>query len=213
MRSASRAGNGLARRDRHGKRQRGGEGHDAAHSGPGQDKRAGRARPARGRRSCGAKTVPKMNSARTATRTRRHGGADADQTNRQRRGDGPQEQGNFEAHDDEDESVQEEGDRLPHGAPGQPRVGAHDARAAVPEVQAGGDRRDHSGGAEPVGRKKSRVRGQERDGHFNRGVLSRVRICAMIHPTATPMAHAAQHRAGEGDDGGARRERARRRRP
>ena len=47
------------------------------------------------------------------------------------------EQRDLETGDDEDEAVQEERDRLPHGAPGQPGVGAHDARAAAAEVQAG----------------------------------------------------------------------------
>ena len=71
----------------------------------------------------------------------RHGHAEADQPDRLVQRQHAQEQRNLQAHDDEDEAVQQECDRLPYGSSGQPRVRAHDLRATVSHVEAGRHRR------------------------------------------------------------------------
>ena len=153
--------------------ERGGERDDAAHPGPGQDQRvreqAGRPRLAMQLRQRARSA--KIQSARTTTSTRLTTRPMPTSRSAATGVERAQEQRHLEAGDDEDDPVQQEGDRLPHRAAGQPGVGAHHVRGAVAEVEAGDDRRDHPGGAEPLGGKEGGVRRQERDRDLDRRVL------------------------------------------
>jgi len=70
--------------------------------------------------------------------------------------------GDLKAEEDEHDPIQQEDEHLPHGAAGEPDVGAHDARGPPPEVQTGRDRREHTGGAEQFSWQIGGVWGQER---------------------------------------------------